>query len=274
MEDDFAGRPAAVGGRRCAVHRSNRRLGAVQAAHAERRALVHRVPRRRWPASPTYTRRWRSRRVRTFLEGLLHREAIPTLVEIPGHPREEYAASVLERFANVGVRDQIARVCIDGSAKFPTFLIPTIESAARARRPDRARGHGAGRLGALPRPSWIRRSRRSTPTATRRGDTQQRPPPTPWRSWHTRPSSLRRCAHLRASARPSPPAMSRSRRRARSRRCAPRRRCRACRGRARDGHRRKRRAPSAAARSPARDLHARPEPGIGRRRGPRPPLRR
>jgi mannitol 2-dehydrogenase len=34
---------------------------------------------------------------------------------------------VLERFANVGVRDQIERVCIDGSAKFPTFLIPTIE---------------------------------------------------------------------------------------------------------------------------------------------------
>jgi mannitol 2-dehydrogenase len=65
--------------------------------------------------------------VRTFLETLLHREAIPTLDEIPGHPREEYAASVLERFANVGVRDQIARVCIDGSAKFPTFLIPTIE---------------------------------------------------------------------------------------------------------------------------------------------------
>jgi mannitol 2-dehydrogenase len=65
--------------------------------------------------------------VRTFLEGLLHHEAIPTLIEIPGHPREDYAESVLERFANVGVRDQIARVCIDGSAKFPTFLIPTIE---------------------------------------------------------------------------------------------------------------------------------------------------
>jgi mannitol 2-dehydrogenase len=65
--------------------------------------------------------------LRTFLESLLHREAMPTLVEIPGHPREEYAASVLERFANVGVRDQIARVCIDGSAKFQTFLIPTIE---------------------------------------------------------------------------------------------------------------------------------------------------
>jgi mannitol 2-dehydrogenase len=65
--------------------------------------------------------------LRAFLESLLHREAIPTLVEIPGHPRDEYAASVLERFSNVGVQDQIARLCIDGSAKFPTFLIPTIE---------------------------------------------------------------------------------------------------------------------------------------------------
>jgi mannitol 2-dehydrogenase len=65
--------------------------------------------------------------LRLFVESLLHREAIPTLVEIPGHSPDDYAASVLERFANVGVQDQIARVCIDGSAKFPTFLIPTIE---------------------------------------------------------------------------------------------------------------------------------------------------
>jgi mannitol 2-dehydrogenase len=65
--------------------------------------------------------------VRGFLESLLRHEAMPTLVEIAGHPREEYAASVLERFANVGVLDKIARVCIDGSAKFPTFLIPTIQ---------------------------------------------------------------------------------------------------------------------------------------------------
>ncbi len=64
--------------------------------------------------------------IEAFLEDLLYREAIPTLAAIPGHPREDYAASVLERFANGGVRDQIARLCIDGSAKFPTFLIPTI----------------------------------------------------------------------------------------------------------------------------------------------------
>jgi mannitol 2-dehydrogenase len=73
--------------------------------------------------------------VRTFLKSLLQREAIPTVDEIPGHPREEYADSVLGRFANVGVRDQIARVCIDGSAKFPTFLIPTIERQLRGGGP-------------------------------------------------------------------------------------------------------------------------------------------
>jgi mannitol 2-dehydrogenase len=64
--------------------------------------------------------------IRTFLEDLLYREAMPTIAAIPGHPREQYVASVVDRFANRGVRDQIARLCIDGSAKFPTFLIPTI----------------------------------------------------------------------------------------------------------------------------------------------------
>jgi mannitol 2-dehydrogenase len=65
--------------------------------------------------------------VRSFLEQLLRDEAAPTLAEIPGHPRQQYAATVVERFANPGVHDQIARLCVDGSAKFRAFLVPTIE---------------------------------------------------------------------------------------------------------------------------------------------------
>jgi mannitol 2-dehydrogenase len=64
--------------------------------------------------------------VRRFLRHLLDDEAVPSLTSIPGHPPADYAVSVLDRFANTGVRDQIARLCIDGSAKFPTFLLPTI----------------------------------------------------------------------------------------------------------------------------------------------------
>lgn len=73
--------------------------------------------------------------VRHFLDRFLEDEAIPTLHEIAGHPREGYAATVLARFANTGVRDQISRLCIDGTAKFPIFLIPTIEAQLAAGGP-------------------------------------------------------------------------------------------------------------------------------------------
>jgi mannitol 2-dehydrogenase len=65
--------------------------------------------------------------VRGYLERFLRDEAIPTLDEISGHPAAEYAETVLVRFSNTGVRDQVARLCIDGTAKFPTFVIPTVE---------------------------------------------------------------------------------------------------------------------------------------------------
>jgi mannitol 2-dehydrogenase len=66
--------------------------------------------------------------VRRYLERLLTFEVIPTLTEIPGHPAAAYAEIVLQRFANTGVRDQIARLCIDGTSKFASFLIPTVEA--------------------------------------------------------------------------------------------------------------------------------------------------
>jgi len=65
--------------------------------------------------------------VRQFLDTLLGHEAVPTLVPIAGHRPQDYVDTVLHRFANTGVRDQIARLCVDGTAKFPTFLVPTID---------------------------------------------------------------------------------------------------------------------------------------------------
>jgi mannitol 2-dehydrogenase len=69
--------------------------------------------------------------IRRYLEQFLETEAIPTLTEIPGHPARDYAAAVLHRFENTAVRDQIARLCIDGTSKFPTFLVPTVEAQLR-----------------------------------------------------------------------------------------------------------------------------------------------
>ena len=66
--------------------------------------------------------------IRQYLERFLSTEAIPTLTEIPGHPAREYAETVFRRLENKNVRDQIARLCIDGASKFPSFLIPTVEA--------------------------------------------------------------------------------------------------------------------------------------------------
>jgi mannitol 2-dehydrogenase len=55
-------------------------------------------------------------------------EVTPSLPPVPGIDVEDYKRVVAERFANPEVRDQVARVCLDGSSKFPKFLIPTIES--------------------------------------------------------------------------------------------------------------------------------------------------
>jgi mannitol 2-dehydrogenase len=96
-----------------------RMLNAAHSCLAYLMALAHVVYVDEAVASPV---------VRRFLEQLLANEAIPTLPEIPGHRAGEYADSVLRRLANRGVRDQIARLCIDGTAKFPNFLIPTIEA--------------------------------------------------------------------------------------------------------------------------------------------------
>jgi mannitol 2-dehydrogenase len=61
-----------------------------------------------------------------FLRGFLADEALPIVPEIPGQPREDYIATVLERFANPGIGDQVERLCIDGTAKVETYLMPIV----------------------------------------------------------------------------------------------------------------------------------------------------
>jgi mannitol 2-dehydrogenase len=49
-----------------------------------------------------------------------------TLRDLPGIDLEEYAASVVRRFANPAIGDQIARICSDGSAKVTKFILPAL----------------------------------------------------------------------------------------------------------------------------------------------------
>lgn len=73
--------------------------------------------------------------LRAFLEAFLRREAQPVLPPVAGIDIDAYVATLLERFANPNIGDQISRLCLDGSAKFPRFLLPTVRLQLRVGGP-------------------------------------------------------------------------------------------------------------------------------------------
>jgi mannitol 2-dehydrogenase len=81
-----------------------------------------------------------------FLQRFHDEEAGPSLPPVAGIDVEQYKRTVAERFANPEVRDQVARICLDGSSKFPKFLIPTVEAQLDRR--------GQVRLSALALAGW------------------------------------------------------------------------------------------------------------------------
>jgi mannitol 2-dehydrogenase len=63
---------------------------------------------------------------RPYLDGLMNDEVSPLLVSLPGLPLEAYKASLWARFANTALADPLLRICAEGSAKVPKFVLPSI----------------------------------------------------------------------------------------------------------------------------------------------------
>jgi mannitol 2-dehydrogenase len=63
-----------------------------------------------------------------YLQRFHDDEVSPSLPPVAGIDVADYKRVVAERFANTEVRDQVARVCLDGTSKWPKFLVPTVES--------------------------------------------------------------------------------------------------------------------------------------------------
>lgn len=61
-----------------------------------------------------------------FLLGYMDEEATPTLAPVPGVDLSGYKHMLLERFANPGVRDTIARLCAQSSDRIPKWLLPVL----------------------------------------------------------------------------------------------------------------------------------------------------
>jgi len=66
--------------------------------------------------------------IRTFLMHYMDEEVTPTLGDLEGVDLDAYKQSLLERFGNINIKDQIDRICSESSAKFPIFILPTVNA--------------------------------------------------------------------------------------------------------------------------------------------------
>ena len=63
-----------------------------------------------------------------YLRAFMDVEATPTLDTVEGIDLNAYKNTLIERFGNPNVKDNLARICLESSSKLPVFLIPTISA--------------------------------------------------------------------------------------------------------------------------------------------------
>lgn len=67
-----------------------------------------------------------------YIRALMAEEVVPLLPAVPGIDLGRYCETLIERFGNPTIADQVARICMDGSGKMPVFILPSIrEQIAR-----------------------------------------------------------------------------------------------------------------------------------------------
>lgn len=70
-----------------------------------------------------------------LLRRYMNSEATPTLRPVPGIDLPDYKRTLIERFANPGVRDTIARLCYGSSDRIPKWLLPVVRENLRTGAP-------------------------------------------------------------------------------------------------------------------------------------------
>jgi fructuronate reductase/mannitol 2-dehydrogenase len=72
---------------------------------------------------------------RAFVERLMDDEMTPLLPPVPGVDLDDYKRTLVERFANPKIRDDLQRLCRRGSTKVPSYLLASIAESREAGRP-------------------------------------------------------------------------------------------------------------------------------------------
>lgn len=69
---------------------------------------------------------------RNFLHEFMDHEVTPVLGKTEGIKIEDYKDSLIRRFGNPNIKDQLFRICLESSAKIPKFLLPTIKEQLKS----------------------------------------------------------------------------------------------------------------------------------------------
>lgn len=64
--------------------------------------------------------------IKNLVVRFMDEEVTPLLPAVPGIDLKGYKASLVERFANPAIRDQLSRNAVDGSVRIPTFVLPSV----------------------------------------------------------------------------------------------------------------------------------------------------
>ncbi len=70
----------------------------------------------------------------TFIQAFME-EVTPVVPLIPGTSIPTYKSTLIERFANPTINDRVARLCSEGSAKMPKWVLPSVVELAEKRSP-------------------------------------------------------------------------------------------------------------------------------------------
>jgi mannitol 2-dehydrogenase len=63
---------------------------------------------------------------RQFIINMMQQEVKPLLPQIPGVSVDDYCNTLLGRFSNPTLKDELPRICLGGSGKIPQFIMPSI----------------------------------------------------------------------------------------------------------------------------------------------------
>src|SRR6185312_10920625 len=74
---------------------------------------------------------------RDYVVRLMDDEVTPLIPEPAGIDLAEYKQTLLARFANPAIADQLSRLCRRGSTKMPQHLLPSLHEALAQGRPHR-----------------------------------------------------------------------------------------------------------------------------------------